>query len=222
MYSVSGILSLTQKFIVSIGGIDDLCYQIYSIFRDNALSIAIDRPSCSRMIIIGKEFELRIYITTQYEGVISIFIELDSTLKQSFNNINNLLSSVYKILNKICNIEPSIRVSLRKILRTRNKIDLNLIQSKLKDLGIAIISREERIVDDLHLDVLHGTIIGRKLKKYDIYITLLQSNDVELGLTIDFKSPHNELYSFLEEANNMMKVIELSIASYDSAMSKQF
>jgi len=211
MYSISSIISLTQKFIINIGNVDDLCYQIYSIFRDNALSMAIDRPSCSRMIIIGKDFELRVYVTTQYEGIISIFMELENNTKQFFNNINNLLSNIYKVLNKICNIEPNIRVTLRKIFRTRNKIDINLIQLKLKNLGIAIVSKEEKIIDDLHLEIFHGAIIGKKLKKYDIYITLLQNDNIELGLTIDFRSSYNELYSFLEEANNLMNVIELNV-----------
>lgn len=214
MYSISNIISLTLKFIINIGNVDDLCYQIYSIFRDNALSMAIDRPSCSRMIIIGKDFELRVYVTTQYEGIISIFMELENNTKQFFNNINNLLSNIYKVLNKICNIEPNIRVSLRKIFRTKNKIDINLIQLKLKNLGIAIVSKEEKIIDDLHLKIFHGTIIGKKLKKYDIYITLLQNDNIELGLTIDFRSYYNELYSFLEEANNLMNVIELNVVMH--------
>jgi len=211
MYSISSVISLTQKFIINIGNVDELCYQIYSIFRDNALSMAIDRPSCNRMIIIGKDFELRVYVTTQYEGIISIFMELENNIKQFFNNINNLLSNIYKVLNKICNIEPNIRVTLRKIFRTRNKIDINLIQLKLKNLGIATVSKEEKIIDDLHLRIFHGTIIGKKLKKYDIYITLLQNDNIELGLTVDFRSSYNELYSFLEEANNLMNVIELNV-----------
>ncbi|ADM28691.1 hypothetical protein Igag_1898 [Ignisphaera aggregans DSM 17230] len=211
MYSISSVISLTQKFIINIGNVDELCYQIYSIFRDNALSMAIDRPLCNRMIIIGKDFELRVYVTTQYEGIISIFMELENNIKQFFNNINNLLSNIYKVLNKICNIEPNIRVTLRKIFRTRNKIDINLIQLKLKNLGIATVSKEEKIIDDLHLKIFHGTIIGKKLKKYDIYITLLQNDNIELGLTVDFRSSYNELYSFLEEANNLMNVIELNV-----------
>ncbi len=215
MHNISSIISLTQKFTINIGNMDDLCYQIYSIFRDNALSMAIDRPSCSRMIIIGRDFELRVYVTTQYEGVISILMELENNVNQFFNNINSLLSNIHKVLNKICNIEPSIRVSLRKIFRTKNKIDFNLIQLKLKNLGIAIMSKEEKIIDELNLKIFHGTIIGKKLKKYDIYVTLLQNNNIELGLTIDFRSHYNELYDFLKEANNLMNIIELNIIMHN-------
>jgi len=211
MYSVSNIISLTQRFTINIGDVDDLCYQVYSMFRDNALSMAIDRPSCNKMIVVGKNFELRIYVNTQYEGIINIIMELENNIRQFLNNIGNLLSNIYRVLNKFCSIEPYIRVSLRRIFRSRNKIDINLLQMKLESLGIAIVSKEERVIDDLYLRIFRGTIIGRKLKKYDVYVTLLQNGNIELGLAIDFKSYYNELYGFLEEANNLMNVIELNI-----------
>ena len=211
------LLGLIEKFAMDINKVDELCYEFYSMFKDFAVSIAIERPTCSRIVILGKDFEIRLYISPSGEGTLAMFIrmfiDIWSNFVIAFEDIKKILIPVIKTLLSIAKICDDPIIILRDNITIHFKSIANLIEF-LRESGMAIEYTDRKIFNDLEIFVIRGFCIGRNLKKYQVTFSVLTNEKIEAGITIESKTKldvicnDTMLFSFIKELYDFLLDLE--------------
>lgn len=204
MKYVNTVLSLSRKYIVKPYGLDDICYSIYSIFKDRALSIAYEKPYCSHMFIVGSSYEVRLFINSLREARLSILFDVGSTpLAQSIKHAHNLFIDIDRILSKFCETGSNINVVLRTTLRFK-RVSIDVVEGVLKSLGIVVYSKELHSVSDITISIAKGKVIGKNLKRYEVIITLLEDDVSEVSVSVETDLEEKEPVSQLIEVQSIL------------------
>ena len=210
MKYISTTLSILRKYMLKPGSLDDVCYTLYMLFKDKAMSIAYEKPNCSHMFIVGTNFEIRFFVNSLREAQLNLLVDSNtSILDKALIWARNVFSTIDKNISKFCEKESKIHVLLRSTLRYR-RVDLEEIEKILSGMGVAICSRELHTVSDIVLTVIRGKTVGKNLKRYDITVTILEDSELELSLSIETDLDEDRPLDQLIEIQNLLyNVIEV-------------
>lgn len=169
-------ISISRKYIVKPYSIDDVCYTIYKMFKDKAISIAYEKPFCNHIFITGNNFEARVFVNMSNEVHFSILMDINEIFSSAIKNIQKIFSEIDKAFLKLSNNTSNICIMLRVSLRV-GKIDPETITRILSDLGIVVYIKEIHTVSGIDIVVIRGKTVGKNLGHYDITITMLYNGN---------------------------------------------
>lgn len=193
--------------------IDEFCYSIYSLFKGNALSIAIERPFCNRIIVIGKNFEIKFFNSTKNGSIISIAVETnDIILKNMKIFLSNLLLQLNRILPKRSSIDKNVKLGIHTTVKV-DQINVEELTQKLFNLSIVLDGTEDKVVEGFPIMLIRGSIIGYDLRKYEIIIAMLASEGVELSITIEVNIHLDKISNAINYINELINIVVESISS---------
>jgi len=221
MRYISTTLSLSRKYLLKPSSLDDICYTLYTLFKDKAMSIAYEKPNCSHMFIVGTNFEIRLFVNSLREAQINFLIDSGPTLSSKLLSLaKNTFTNIDKTFSKFCEKEGKVHILLRSTFRYRN-IGLEEVEETLKDIGIAICSRELHTVSDIVLTVVRGKTVGKNLKRYDITVTILENSEAELSISVETDLNEDKamdpLDQLIEIQNLLYNIVEVFIVNNKKA-----
>lgn len=204
-------LYVTLKASIDSSYIDEFCYTIYSLFKNAALSMAVERPLCNRVVIVGKNFEVRFFTSSTSNSVISIIIETDNNMLKNVKSfLNNTLLQLNKAVPKRGSIDKNIKLGIHTTLKT-NQINIEELIQKLFNLSIVLDRTENRMIEGFPIMVIKGSIIGYDLRKYEVAISVLTSDGVELSITIETNICLDKMFNAINYLNDLLDILTESI-----------
>lgn len=193
--------------------IDEFCYGVYSLFKNAASSIAVERPFCNRVVIVSKDFEVRFFNSTKNNGIIGIAIEVrDDILKNVKKFISETILQLNKILPKKSVIDNYIKLGIHTTLKV-DHINVEELIQKLFSLSIILDKTEDKIIEGFPIIVIKGNTIGYDLRKYEITIAMLASENIELSVTVETFIYMDKMSNAINYINDLINVIVDSIIS---------
>ncbi|MCS7111710.1 MAG: hypothetical protein N3D82_02395 [Ignisphaera sp.] len=211
--NLSKTLYVTLKIFIEDLHIDELCYGIYSLFKNDALSIAIERPFCNRVVIVGKDFEVRFFNSIKNDSIISIALEVrDSIFKNVMNFLSNVLVQISRILPKGSLIDKNVKLGIHTTIKV-DQINVEELCQKLFNLSIVLDRTEDRVVEGFPIMVIRGSTIGYDLRRYEITIAMLTSERVELSITIETYIYLDKILNGIIYINELINIIAESVDS---------
>ncbi|GEM_PF-1478306 len=211
------LVGLIKRFRIDTSRLDDFCYDVYSIFKDHALSMAIERPSCSRIVILGKDFEVRLYISHSGEGVLTLFFTLLPEATTA-GNLGRTLALLLKTLSSMITASSDPVVVVRNVVFSSVKSVNNLIAS-LTSMGIVLESIDKKIVNGFEILTLRGFYIGENLKKYTITLSFVTSDRNEIGVTVETRVNEELLHNLNTFLNYVKKMYSFILDLENSLVS---
>jgi hypothetical protein len=204
MPSKEVVIGLIKKFHIDMSKLDDFCYEVYSVFKDYALSMAVERPSCSRIIVLGKDFEVRLYVSQTGEGILTLFFVLLPEVGVR-KGLEKALTSLLKTLSSMITASNEPIVVVRNIVLSSVR-SINTIVASLIDAGVVLESIDRRVVEDFEILTLKGFFIGENLRKYSIMLSFATGDKSELGITIETRVDEALLHDFNMFLNYVKKI----------------
>jgi len=204
MPSKEVVIGLIKKFHIDMSKLDDFCYEVYSVFKDYALSMAVERPSCSRIIVLGKDFEVRLYVSQTGEGILTLFFVLLPEVGVR-KGLEKALTSLLKTLSSMITAGNEPIVVVRNIVLSSVK-SINTIVASLIDAGVVLESIDRRIVENFEILTLKGFFIGENLRKYSVMLSFTTGDKSELGITIETRVNEALLHDFNMFLNYVKKI----------------
>jgi hypothetical protein len=204
MPSKEVVIGLIKKFHIDMSKLDDFCYEVYSVFKDYALSMAVERPSCSRIIVLGKDFEVRLYVSQTGEGILTLFFVLLPEVGVR-KGLEKALTSLLKTLSSMITASNEPIVVVRNIVLSSVR-SINTIVTSLIDAGVVLESIDRRVVEDFEILTLKGFFIGENLRKYSIMLSFATGDKSELGITIETRVDEALLHDFNTFLNYVKKI----------------
>ncbi|MDK6029100.1 hypothetical protein QPL79_06960 [Ignisphaera sp. 4213-co] len=214
------LIGFIERFSIDLNSIDELCYKFYSSFKDSAVSIAIERPSCARIVIVGKDFEIRVYMSPTGEGTLSTFISVKQDVYNIIENLKKFLMPINKTVSSLANIMDEPIILLRIILTPSSKT-INHILQLFKNMGIVIEVIDRRLINDFNVTIVKGFYIGKNLRKYQVTLSIITNSRVEVGVTVEAKMHiemlyrDNLLFDFIKDLYSLLTYFEESLISID-------
>lgn len=205
------VVSLSRKYLIQPHTVDEICYTLFKMFKDNAASIVYEKPSCSHVFIVSSGYEIRLFITSSYELHLNLIFELSIPFSAiSLKNIHKLFNDIDKNFSRLCKYSSEIQVSLRTTSNKINKINLDKLIYFLSGIGIVVESREKHSMENITISILRGKTIGRNLKIYNVTVTILHEETSEITLTIETSVENNDniISQLIEIQNFVYNVIE--------------
>lgn len=223
MKYVSNVLSLSRKYLLKPYSLDDVCYSLYSAFKDRAASIAYEKPNCSHMFIVGNNYEVRIFISSLREVQLNLLVDIGSAISSKVVAFaHSMFCNLDRILNKFCEAEGDIHILFRSTFRCGRMV-IDDIEKKLSYLGVAVYSRELHTVSDIMLSVIRGRLVGRNLRRYDITVTFIENEGAELSVSVetdtDIRKPLDQI---IEIQDILFSLIEAFVASNNHKASTKY
>lgn len=217
MRYTSTTLSLSRKYMLKPGSQDDVCYVLYAMFKDKAMSIAYEKPSCSHMFVVGMNFEIRLFINSLREAHLSILIDVGPVLSSKALVVaKSMFFNIDKAVSKFCETQGQVHALLRTSFRCRG-ITLDNVGKVLENLGIAVCSRELHTVNDIVLTVVRGKTVGKNLKRYDVTVTILENYESEISVSVETDLDEESPLTQLTEIQNILyNLVELIIVNNKS------
>jgi hypothetical protein len=174
--------------------------------------MAIERPSCNRVVIVGKNFEVKFFVSPTNNSIIGIALEVsDDLLKDAKNFLNNILLQLNKILFKKSIVDENIKLGIHTTLKI-DQINIEDIIQKLFTLSVVLDKTESKNVEGFPIVVIKGNIIGYDLRKYEITIAILASEEIELSIAIETNIYIDKIFNAINYINNLVNIITEAIA----------
>ncbi|MEM1646199.1 MAG: hypothetical protein QXL96_10130 [Ignisphaera sp.] len=213
MRNISNVLSLSRKYLLKPYTIDDICYSLYTIFKDRATSIAYEKPNCSHMFIVGSNYEVRIFISSLREMQLNLLVDVGNIISDKIITFaQTMFCNIDRILSRFCETEGDIHVLFRSTFRCK-ALNIDDIEKRLSYLGVVVYSRELHTVSDIVLSVIRGKLVGRNLKRFDITVTFIENEESEISISVetdvDSRKPLNQI---IEVQDILFSLIETLIA----------
>lgn len=211
------LIGLIERFTIDVGNVDELCYEFYTMFKDNAVSIAIERPSCSRIVVIGKDFEVRVYVSPNGEGTLAMFVNTKNNIHTIVDNFRRFLTSINKTLFSLANIVEEPTIILRMIIAP-NYGSADLVLQAFKNMGMVVEAIDKRFVNDFNVIIIKGFYIGKNLRKHQTTISMVTNDRIEIGITVESKIQLEILYrdslfhELVTDLYNTLKYFENSLS----------
>ncbi|MEM0027184.1 MAG: hypothetical protein QXT53_06500 [Ignisphaera sp.] len=212
------VIGFIERFKINASNIDELCYEFYALFKDDAISVAIERPSCSRIVIIGKDFEVRVYISPNGEGTLATFINTKNNIQTVAGNFKRFLISLNKILLSLANIVEEPTIILRMIIAPKLESAAHVLQA-FRDLGMVVETIDKKFINDFNVTIIKGFYIGKNLRKHQTTVSMITNERTEIGITIESKVHletlyrDNVLHELIVELYNVLTYFEKSLTS---------
>ncbi|MEL9939997.1 MAG: hypothetical protein QW632_02885 [Ignisphaera sp.] len=187
------LIGFIERFKISVSHIDELCYEFYALFKDDAISIAIERPSCSRIVIVGKDFEVRVYMSPSGEGTLATFVNAKNDIQIVVGNLKKFLTSLNKILLSLSNIVEEPTIILRMIITLKSETVAHILQI-FKDLGMVVEAIDKKLINDFNVTIIKGFYIGKNLRRHQATVSMITNERTEIGITIESKVQPEILY----------------------------
>jgi len=173
--------------------------------------MAIERPSCNRVVIVGKNFEVKFFVSPTSKSIIGIALEVnDDILKDTKNFLNNILLQLNKILFKKSIVDENIKLGIHTTLKI-DQINIEDLIQKLFTLSVVLDKTENKNVEGFPIVVIKGNIIGYDLRKYDITIAILASEEIELSIAIETNIYIDKIFNAINYINNLINIITEAI-----------
>lgn len=186
---------------------------MYSLFKNAASSIAVERPFCNRVVIVGKDFEVRFFNSTKNNGIIGIAIEVrDDILKNVKKFLSETILQLNKILPKKSTIDNYTKLGIHTTLKV-DHINVEELIQKLFSLSIILDKTEDKIIEGFPIIVIKGSTIGYDLRKYEITIAMLASENIELSITVETFIYMDKMFNAINYINDLINVIVDTIIS---------
>ncbi|MEM1541969.1 MAG: hypothetical protein QW101_07400 [Ignisphaera sp.] len=181
----NNVIGLSRRYLVDPHGLDDICYALFKMFKDESVSIVYEKPICSHIFVIGSNFEIRLFINTSYELHLSIIFDSVNSLSTStLRFIQDIFHNLDKTFSKFCKSFGDIQLSLRSTFKI-DHINMDKLMKSLSSLGVVIETKEKHHIDNITIVVIRGKTVGKHLKMYNIMVTLLYDDISEVTFTID-------------------------------------
>lgn len=207
IHQINGALNISRKYIVKPYNLDDLCYILYSLFKERAVSIAYEKPSCSHMFIVGGSYEIRLHVTASCEVRLSILIDVDMPLtSSSLRYVYTIFSDIDRSFSRLCDAIGGVYLSLRTALWIK-KANVSLIEKLLTELGVVVYAKESHIISDIAITIIRGRIIGKDLRLYDITVTLLYNSMAEINISIETEVDSENVFDRLIDIQTLLYTI---------------
>lgn len=213
MKYISNVLSLSRKYLLKPYSIDDVCYSLYNVFKDKAMSIAYEKPNCSHMFIVGSNYEVRIFISSLRELQLNLLVDVGNMISDKVISFAQaMFCNIDRILTRFCEIEGDIHVLFRSTFRCRT-LGIDDIEKRLSYIGVAVYSRELHTVSDIMLSVIRGKLVGRNLKRFDITVTFIENEGSEISISVETDvDSRKPLSQIIEVQDILFSLIEAFIA----------
>ncbi|MEM1896213.1 MAG: hypothetical protein QXG46_01875 [Ignisphaera sp.] len=181
----NNVISLSRKYLVDPHGLDDVCYALFKMFKDESVSIVYEKPMCSHIFVIGSNFEVRLFINTSHELHLSIIFDLVNPFSTSaLRFIQDIFHNLDKTFSKFSKSFGDIKLSLRSTFKI-DHINIDKLMKSLLSLGVVIEAKEKHHIDNITIVLVRGKTVGKHLKMYSIMVTLLYDDISEVTFTID-------------------------------------
>ncbi len=204
---------MVLKTFIDDSYIDEFCYGIYSLFKGNALSIAIDRPFCNRVIIVGKDFEVKFFNSAKNGSIISIAVEINDTILKNMKTfLDNSLLQLNKVLPKKSFIDRNVKLGIHTTIKV-DQINVEELIQKLFSLSIVLDRTEDKMVEGFPIMIIRGSTIGYDLRRYEIIIAILASENIELSITIEVSIHLDKIFNAINYINELINIVTESILS---------
>jgi hypothetical protein len=204
------LVGLVKKFRISVNKLDDFCYEIYSLFRNYALSMAIERPSCSRIVVLGKDFEVRLHISHDSESVLTLFFTLLPEMSHATEDLERKLVLLFRTLSSMIITSSEPTVIVRSVIFSPIK-SINHLTASLTRMGIVLESIDKKFINDFEILTLRGFYIGENLKRCSIVLSLITGERSELSMTVETRISEELLLNLNMFLNYVKKIYDFII-----------
>jgi len=185
MEYVSNVLGLSRKYFIRPYNIDDVCYNLFSRFREKAVSIAYEKPSCSHMFIVGSNYEIRLFMKPTNEAYLSVLINTGSSLPlRVIGYAQKVFNDVDRLMARFSESYEDINVLFRTAFRCR-RVSTSDIEKLMNLLGIVVYAKEVHMVSDIAISVVRGRLVGKNLSQYDVIVTMIENEASEISIAVE-------------------------------------
>ena len=194
---------------------EDSCYALFRTLSDQCSMVSVDKPSCSRAIAYGENFEIRLFIrSTTGEALLIITVNsANNTLKEDSVTAFELFNKVFGALSRYILYLRKIRIYIRSSLRFPIHRIRNIITG-LQSIGIALTKTELKNLEGSHIYMITGLYIEQHLRSYEINIVafIRDSPIAEASTTITSYTNKDKIFedllSLIGTTRAILEVIE--------------
>lgn len=197
--------SISRRYLIKPYGIDEICYSIYNAFKDKAVSIAYEKPTCSHIFVVGSNYEIRLFISPSLEVHLNVLADIRSfTTPHIFKSIQKIFNDIDKLFSKLSYSTSCISLAVRSSFKIRGGSPSDL-EELLKSLGIAVYARDFSDISGIGVVVIRGKTFGRNLKQYEVVVSLLQDGvNTDITASVETESSEEDIVEQLADMQNTL------------------
>lgn len=165
------VVGITRRIAIDGKDVEDLCYSLYAAFRWIAQTIAIDRVTCSKIIVMGKGFELRMFVNLEGIGAVTAIAtlnrasEVDEFAAKVLTPLDGVLSRC-----SVRHLESAVRVFARTTARPKTFKIRDLV-TRLEKAGVAIRYTDEKELEGGIVVTIGGVLISKDLRRCNVVLS---------------------------------------------------
>ncbi len=187
-------VGIEAELRINVKRLEDACYSIFELYSKKNAIVSIDKTMCSRIIVYGRDYEVRLFVhRSSGDAILSISVGFSGTGRWDSHKVASYATTVFEeafsTISRFSEELKRIRIYVKSSLKLPTHRIRELVD-ELHQLGIALTRLELRDLEESSIYVLSGLYVESGLRTYEISILALMRSEpiAEASATISTSS----------------------------------